>query len=34
VRITKPHRSLAAAQTLRRVRHLLGTRIDSSLAPA
>jgi len=33
-RITKPHRSLAAAQTLRRVRHLLGTRIDSSLAPA
>jgi len=33
-RITKPHRSLAAAQTLRRVRHLLGTRIDSSLTPA
>jgi hypothetical protein len=33
-RITKPHRSLAAAQTLRRVRHLLGTRIDSSVAPA
>ena len=33
-RITKPHRSLAAAQTLRRVRHLLGTRVDSSLAPA
>ena len=33
VRITKPHRSLAAAQTLRRVRHLLGTRIGSSLAP-
>ena len=33
-RITKPHRSLAAAQTLRRVRHLLGARIDSNLAPA
>ena len=33
-RITKPHRALAASQTMRRVRHLLGTRIDSSLAPA
>jgi len=33
-RITKPHRTLAAAQTLRRVRHLLGTRIGSNLAPA
>jgi hypothetical protein len=33
-RISKPHRSLAAAQTLRRVRHLLGSRVDSSVAPA
>ncbi len=33
-RITKPHRALAAGQTMRRVRHLLGGRIDSSLAPA
>ena len=32
-RITKPHRSLAAAQTLRHVRHLLGSAADSSLAP-
>lgn len=31
-RIAKPHRLLAAAQTLRRVRHLLGSRTDSSLA--
>ncbi|HKX41730.1 MAG TPA: hypothetical protein VJO99_11265 [Burkholderiaceae bacterium] len=29
-RITKPHRSLAAAQTLRRVRHLLGSRVASA----
>jgi hypothetical protein len=33
-RITKPHRSLAANQTMRRVRQLLDGRIDSSLAPA
>ena len=33
-RITKPHRALAAGQTMRRVRHLLGSRVDSSLAPA
>lgn len=33
-RITKPHRALAAGQTMRRVRHLLGSRLDSSLAPA
>jgi hypothetical protein len=33
-RITKPHRSLAANQTMRRVRLLLDGRIDSSLAPA
>ena len=33
-RITKPHRALAASQTMRRVRHLLGSRVDSSLAPA
>lgn len=33
-RITKPHRALAATQTMRRVRHLLGTRVDSSLASA
>jgi hypothetical protein len=32
-RITKPHRALAAGQTMRRVRHLLGSRLDSSLAP-
>lgn len=32
-RIAKPHRSLAAAQTLRRVRHLLGSPADPSLAP-
>lgn len=31
-RIAKPRRSLAAAQTLRRVRHLLGAAADSSLA--
>jgi hypothetical protein len=31
-RITKPHRSLAASQTMRHVRHLLGSRADSSLA--
>jgi hypothetical protein len=30
VRITKPHRSLAALQTLRHVRHLLAQRTDSS----
>lgn len=33
-RITKPHRALAANQTMQRVRHLLGSRIDSSVAPA
>jgi len=33
-RITKPHRSLAASQTLRRVRQLLGVHNDSSLASA
>jgi hypothetical protein len=33
-KITKPHRSLAANQTMRRVRQLLDGRIDSSLAPA
>jgi len=33
-RITKPHRSLSAAQTLRRVRHLLGARNDSNLTSA
>lgn len=33
-RITKPHRALAAGQTMRRVRHLLGSRVDSSVAPA
>lgn len=33
-RIVKPHRSLAAQQTLRRVRHLLGGRVDSRLAHA
>ncbi len=32
-RITRPHRSLAAAQTLRRVRHLLSAAPDSSPAP-
>ena len=33
-RITKPHRSLAASQTMRRVRWLLGSRADSALASA
>jgi hypothetical protein len=33
-RIIKPHRSLSAQQTMRRVRHLLGSRIDSRLAHA
>ena len=33
-RITKPARSLAAAQTMRRVRGLLDGRIQPSLAPA
>ena len=33
-RITKPHRALAATQTMRRVRELLAARIDSSLTPA
>lgn len=33
-RINKPHRALAAAQTLRRVRFLLDGRVDSSLEPA
>ena len=33
-RISKPHRLLAAAQTLRRVRQLLSGRIDSTLEPA
>jgi hypothetical protein len=33
-RITKPHRSLAAQQTLRRVRHMLGGRVDSRMATA
>jgi hypothetical protein len=33
-RITRPRRSLAASQTLQRVRMLLGSRIDSPLAPA
>lgn len=33
-RITRPHRALAAGQTMRRVRHLLGSRLDSSMAPA
>ena len=32
VRISKPHRLLAAAQTLRHVRHLLAMRADSSLS--
>ena len=31
IRISKPHRLLAAAQTLRHVRHLLAMRADSSL---
>ncbi len=30
-RITKPHRSLAANQTMRRVRGLLGDRVDSTI---
>jgi len=33
-RITKPHRSLAASQTMRRVRHMLGSRADLPLASA
>jgi hypothetical protein len=33
-RISKPHRVLAAAQTLRRVRQLLAGRVDSTLEPA
>ncbi len=33
-RITKPQRALAAGQTMRRVRRLLGSTVDSSLAPA
>jgi hypothetical protein len=33
-RITKPHRSLAASQTMQRVRQLLASRVDSSLVPA
>ena len=33
-RITKPHRSLAAAQTMRRVRLLLDGRVDSSIETA
>ena len=33
-RITRPHRSLAAGQTMRRVRQLLDGRVDSSLASA
>lgn len=33
-RITKPQRALAASQTMRRVRVLLGSHVDSSLAPA
>jgi hypothetical protein len=33
-RITKPHRSLAAGQTMRRVRMLLDGRADSSLTSA
>jgi hypothetical protein len=32
LRISKPHRLLAAAQTLRHARHLLGLRTDSSLS--
>jgi hypothetical protein len=32
-RISKPHRQLAAAQTLRRVRYLLGLRADSGISP-
>ncbi len=34
VRITKPHRSLAANQTMRRVRALLGDSVDSTLERA
>ena len=33
-RITKPHRVLAASQTMRRVRHLLGLPVDPPLTPA
>ena len=33
-RITKPHRSLAASQTMQRVRQLLASRVDSSLVSA
>lgn len=33
-RITKPHRALAASQTMRRVRRLLGAHVGSSPAPA
>lgn len=33
-RITRPHRPLAAGQTMRRVRHLLASRIGAPLAPA
>ena len=33
-RITKPHRTLAASQTMRRVRQLLDGRVDAPLAPA
>jgi hypothetical protein len=34
LRITKPHRSLAANQTMRRVRALLGDRVDSTFERA
>ncbi len=33
-RISKPHRSLSAAQTMRRARQLLDGKVDSSLEPA
>ncbi len=33
-RIMKPHHSLAAGQTIRRVRHLLRSRVDSTVASA
>ena len=33
-RISKPHRSLAAMHTMRRVRQMLGGRTDSRLEPA